>query len=82
MHPKLKKYLHQKIANEHSYRKRLATTNNVLNEPNYRLELTNNSFRWRSAKLWNQIPNEIKMIDKVGSFKKKLKDWVVKNIDI
>ena len=40
------------------------------------------SYRWRSSKYWNQLPQDITSTKSLYKFKGKLKVWVLKNIDI
>ena len=38
-----------------------------------RLFFTEDCFRWRSARIWNDIPQEIRLLGNVAAFKKQLK---------
>ena len=40
------------------------------------------SYRWRSIRCWNQLPQEITLLTKLPKFKTKLKSWVLQNINI
>ena len=50
----------------------------VLNKP--KLELAKESFRWRAANSYNQLPTDIRTSSKVEIFKKKVKPWIMDNI--
>ena len=45
-----------------------------------RLEMVRDSFRWRAASNFNQLPVDIRTCRKVGVFKKKIKPWIKENI--
>ena len=47
-----------------------------------RLEVVKNSFRWRAASSFNQLPVEIRTCSKVESFKRKVKPWIINNISL
>ena len=47
-----------------------------------RLEVVKDSFRWRAASAFNQIPMDIRTCNKVESFKKKVKPWIMWNISL
>ena len=47
-----------------------------------RLEVVKDSFRWRAASAFNQIPMDIRTCNKVESFKKKVKPWIMRNISL
>ena len=44
--------------------------------------LSRKSFMVRSASVWNSIPPEIRNINTIGTFKKKLKEWTKFNIEL
>ena len=44
--------------------------------------LSTKSFMVRSASTWNSVPVEIRNIQKLESFKRKLKEWIKINVDI
>ena len=54
-------------------------TGNIL-EPNLKLGLAQKSFCFRGATDWNSLPFSIRNSAKIGEFKGKLKQWVMKNI--
>ena len=47
-----------------------------------KLELTRESFRWRAANSYNQLPANIRTCTKVELFKKMVKTWTMENIPI
>ena len=47
-----------------------------------RLELTNNSFRWRASRLYNKLPRSIIQIEQLDNFKKNVKSWIMENITL
>ena len=62
------------------YCTRQAETGNirVLNKP--KLELSKESFKWRAANHYNQLPVEIRTSMKLESFKHKVKPWILNNV--
>ena len=48
--------------------------------PNVQLRLTQNSFLIRGSTNWNQLPQHIRNQTKIGSFKMKVKKWIVENV--
>ena len=47
---------------------------------NSRLGLYKNSFVPRGSTLWNKLPRDLRNIDKIGKFKKELRNWVSDNV--
>ena len=47
-----------------------------------RLEIVRNSFRYRAANFFNQLPPEIRGCTTLESFKKILKPWIMDNIPL
>ena len=44
------------------------------------LSLAKKSFTFRGSELWNNLPSDIRKIQKIGTFKKACRDWVKDNI--
>ena len=42
-----------------------------------RLLLTEEAYRWRSAREWNKIPLNIRQMENANCFKKNLKKWIL-----
>ena len=51
-------------------------------QPNYRLNSSRSGFLYRAAKLFNCLPKEVKLQEKLGSFKYDAKEWVKVNISV
>ena len=49
---------------------------------NPKTQLTRNGFRFRSIQYYNQLPLEIRCVEKVTHFKKLLKLWIRENVQI
>ena len=47
---------------------------------NPQLTLSAKSFCFRGASLWNKLPEELRCEVKIGTFKKKLRSWILENI--
>ena len=78
------KYMFNKLANEFPYNTRLAESDAVRMGSQFRakLELTEGSFMNRATVSYNQLPATLRQILKIGTFKRKLKAWVLANIAI
>ena len=46
-----------------------------------RLLIVKNSFRNRTVKIWNRLPQEIRDINKISLFKKRVKNWLIDSRD-
>ena len=66
----------------YSYRTRQAETGLVQLMGNPRLETTKNSFKWRAANQYNQLPGEIRKCSSTNSFKMKVKTWIRANVSL
>ena len=56
---------------------RFALTEEMLVSTNTpRLDFTLGGFRWRSTKIWNTLPAEIRCTNKLPIFKKTVKSWI------
>ena len=51
-----------------------------INIPNTNLTLAKKSFCYRGAEWWNIVPEQIRSIEKVISFKKEVRKWVGNNV--
>ena len=54
----------------------------LITTTNPRLNLTNNSFRWKTVAAWNGLPEDLRMEDHLPRFKKTLKKWIRERHDI
>ena len=80
-HPK---YIFSKMTVDFSRRTR-QTDNNILRlgtHTDYKLELAGNSFRWRTAQQWNNLPVSLRNEQTIEKFKSKLKLWIMENVPI
>ena len=75
------KYIHNKLDMEFPYNTRLAQSDSVRMGPTFktRLELTEMSFMNRATVCFNQLPPDLRKVEKLESFKIKLKKWVLEN---
>ena len=84
IHTEYPKYLHNKVMSQFPYNTRQKTSNAIRIGPQFdaRLDLAQKSFRWRSVKYWNNVPDSIRKITKTENFKKLLKNWVLNNVPV
>jgi hypothetical protein len=66
----------------YQYRTRQADSGLIKLMGKPRLELVKNSFKWRAAAQFNQLPQEIRKSENILDFKSKTKTWIKSNIPI
>ena len=78
------KYIYNKLSSDFPYNTRLAQSEAVRMGPDFKskLELTEKSFMSRATTSFNQLPTSLRQIPKIEAFKKKLKSWVLENVQI
>ena len=78
------KYIYSKLSSQFPYNTRLAESDSVRMGPEFKskLEITEKSFMNRSTVSYNKLPAELRKISKLELFKKKLKVWVLANINL
>ena len=78
------KYIYSKLSSQFPYNTRLAESDSVRMGPEFmsKLEITEKSFMNRSTVSYNKLPAELRKISKLEVFKKKLKVWVLENVNI
>ena len=42
-----------------------------------RLKISRSSFKWRTSTLWNDLPDYLRNMDKISTFKKSLKSFII-----
>ena len=67
--------------NDYSYRTRQAS-NDLRKIRKPRLKLSRDSYRWRAADFYNRILIQTREETCVDSFKKKIKVWILENIEL
>ena len=84
IHSKKPKYLKEMTSYELHYQTRAKNAGKLSVVAEYVPEqgLNWKSYKWRSVRFWNQLPDTIRTMDKLTTFKAKLKSWVMLNIDI
>ena len=76
------KYIHMKMSIEYARKTRQTEKNPLRPQVDSKLELTRNSFRWRTDSQWNELPAHIRNIKTLKKFKSHLKSWISENIPI
>ena len=74
------KYLHNMFSWNYKYNTRQAEGGNIRLIGKPKLEVTRNSFRWRAANQFNQLPEEIKTCKSLENFKLSVKKWINDNV--
>ena len=77
-------YLFRMTGSEYNYKTRAKDAGKLRQVQEYKVEneLNYKSYRWRSIRSWNQLPQDITSITSIQEFKFKLKAWVMENISI
>ena len=75
-------YIDKRFSAAFPYNTRAAKTEQIriLQEVEY--ATTSQSFMVRSIKLWNSLPVELRVINKIEQFKPKLRKWVKENVEL
>ena len=73
-------YLHDKLCRQHSHN----TRTSVRFGENFggRSALASASFCYRGALTYNTVPQNIRQIENIDTFKKHLKKWTMENVEI
>ena len=84
MQTKSPKYISSKLSTEFPYNTRLAESDSVRIGQDFqcRLGITQKSFMNRSTVSFNSIPVKLRKISKLETFKKELKTWIMKTLEI
>ena len=73
------KYLHSMFSAKYSYKTKQARSDIIKHNRDLNLGLTGDSFRWRAAKAYNELPLEVRNLETVEGFKKAVKKWIHDN---
>ena len=76
------KYLHSMLTTPYGYKTREADSGKIRHRRGPELEISQDSFRWRSADFFNSLPAHIRKSDSLKMFKQAAKDWIKENIDL
>ena len=79
------KYLHSMFSQDYKYKTKQAESRQLRQTKPVKdmdLELSQDSFRWRAAKSFNELPIEIRDTDTTEAFKKEAKTWIRLNISL
>ena len=74
------KYLSNMFSWSYQYNTRQAEGGLIRLMGKPRLEISKNSFRWRAANQFNQLPADIRTSPTLASFKIKSKIWIKENV--
>ena len=75
-------YLSEKISNEFQHKTRLATGNEVRETEKVKSDERKKSFIPRATKQWNSLPVSLRSFVTLKQFKKELKVYVRRNVNI
>ena len=82
MQAKSPKYLYTMFNTNYSYETRQADSGKVRSVRTPELDIDKDSFRWRAAVLFNQLPLAIREIQTLQNFKFATKRWVRENVEV
>ena len=75
-------YFEKKFNKEFPRITRLGTGNGIRQEQKIRNKLSQQNFSYRAVCTWNELPREIRLIERLPEFKKKVKEWTRRNIAV
>ena len=75
-------YFKEKFSKEFPRVTRLSTGNGIKVEQKIRNRLSKPNFSYRSVCHWNELPRELRVIQKLPEFKRRLKEWTKQNVAI
>ena len=75
-------YLFNMFNNTYNYKTREADRGKIRHTRKPNLELAKDSFRWRAAGLYNQLPEHVRSKKSIESFKVAAKQWVRQKIEL
>ena len=76
------RYLDSMFSWSYQYNTRQAESGHIRLEGRPRLELSKDSFRWRAAHQFNQLPADVRNSATLEKFKVKAKTWIMENISL
>ena len=78
------KYIYNRLGTNFPYNTRLASSESIRLGPETRssLALTENSFINRATSNYNQLPSLVKQAPSMEVFKRRLKPWILENVQI
>ena len=76
------KYLHSMFSAKYNYKTKQADKGDLRHTRDLDLGITEDSFRWRAAKSYNELPLDIKNAATLEAFKKSVKTWIKTNISL
>ena len=82
MQAKAPKYLYSKFNTNYFYKTRQAASGKIRCTRTPELDLARDSFSWRSAEYYNELPIQIRSIQTLPKFKKATRLWIKQNIDL
>ena len=74
-------YLYSMFSSQYQYDTRQAKSGMIKHTERPRLEMSLSSFRYRAAKIFNELPPEIRNKQTIQNFKIAAKDWIRKTLD-
>ena len=79
---KVPEYLHNMFNSSYNYDTRQARGGQIKLRGKPKLDIGRNSFRWRGANMFNQLPEEIRRSSSVISFKTRAREWIRSNVPL
>ena len=76
------KYFYDKFTPEFAYKTRLAQGNSIRSNEKVTKTLTQQNFTFKTIKIWNELPIDIRTESSELKYKRKVKAWIKLNISI
>ena len=75
-------YFEEKFGKQFPRITRLSTGNGIRLDQKIRNKISQQNFSYRSVCAWNDLPREMRLIEKLPEFKRRLKSWTKSNIAV
>ena len=82
MQAKAPRYLYSKFNTNYFYQTRQAASGKIRSTRTPELDLARDSFSWRAAEFYNDLPIQIRSIQTLTNFKKATRLWIKQNVDL
>ena len=82
MQAKAPRYLYSKFNTNYFYQTRQAASGKIRSTRTPELDLARDSFSWRAAEFYNDLPIQIRSTQTLTDFKKATRLWIKQNVDL
>ena len=72
-------FLYSMFSAKYNYNTKHALSGSIKHARNFRLDITESSFRWRATSAYNELPQKTKEMKTLKEFKTQARKWVKEN---